>query len=84
MELVENRILAKKRKKSVLIHSKLPFKDFVSLLDALFDSEYKEIKEVSKDEFESSDVSIVYFIDKHRYDNVIKGFVNNKNTKSIE
>jgi hypothetical protein len=87
MEVVENRISARKRKKTVIIHSILPFKDFVSLLDALFDSEYIEVKEVSKDEFENleeNDASIIHFIDKRKYDNFIKGFINNKISRRVE
>lgn len=80
MELTENYIVAQKKKKSVVIHSTLPFKDFVSLLDILFDSEYIGITEISENEFHylyTNTECSAYHIDKESFQGMIKR-LNNK------
>jgi hypothetical protein len=49
-ELRENYIITYK-KKPVVIHSVLQFRDFVRLLDILFDAGYTKTTEISEDEF---------------------------------
>jgi len=71
METVENYLFATRKKKKVVIHTVLPFNDFVRLLDILFDSEYKDVIEISHDDFHTYymniDGCVAYSIDKQSF-----------------
>lgn len=76
MEIAENYIVASRKKKHIVIHSVLPFKNFVTLLDILFDANYKDITEISADEFHNlymnTDCS-AYHIDRETFKVVVEG-----------
>ncbi len=81
MEIVENYIYVTKKKKRIIIHSLLPFDDFVTLLDALFDADYVDITEVSPEEFNNLYLSTdchVYTIDRQTFDGIARNIIPKK------
>jgi hypothetical protein len=75
MEIVENFIFASRKKKKVVIHSVLPFNDFVRLLDILFDAEYKNVTEISHEDFHTYYMNTDchgYSIDRETYEDWVE------------
>lgn len=76
MEIVENYIYATKKKKQIIIHSLLPFNNFVTLLDALIDANYVDITEVSPEEFNNLYMNTdchIYKIDRQTFNEIVHG-----------
>lgn len=74
MGIVVNYIATSRKKRNYVIHSELPFKDFMILLDVLFDANYVDVKEISEEDYNTlymtSDVS-AFKIDKDTFESIL-------------
>lgn len=74
--MTENYIIITKKRKRIVIHSVLPLKDFVKLIDILVDHNYKNITEITEDEFHERVLTDCegYDINRDTFQIIIEGF----------